>query len=1246
MKKLGLALVAITSLFTAGLSAAPASATTPNCTIHVTTSNTTVNGTGNGDVICIDADNVTVNALGGNDTVIDNGTGNTVYLGDGNDTYDGSQDDSLSAVADDNTIYGDDGDDTIIGGSGIDTINGGNGNDTLNGNAGADQISGMADDDTIDGGSGNDMIDGGDGNDTIIGGNGDDTMRGGLGDDALEGDAGRDNIFGESGADRLEGDEGDDVLAGGPAVDQIAELDSYGLNLCDYTTTEVHVQTCIYDDTAPTVDDFAWNKASYEVGLDDATANVTITASDDQGVGYIWLYCYGNDTNTWPINIYMNSDRTGVWTISGYGDPAKVSQVGNSKSVKLTVKVTIPYGTKPGTYQCTMQIRDLLEHYAYVNAAQLAITRTNGTFDDDAPALSDFSWDQSSYEVGSAAARPIATFKLTDTTGASSFWGQCYGNNTTSSPVTLSGWWDSNNRTWVVAGGETLVVNSSSNTSATLAVQTTVRQGFKPASYNCYLYANDIKNHSKNNPITNLDITRAPGTYDDDAPAVTDFSFDGAVYDSGPASVQVRSTLTVTDATGIGSFQVYCQDNSPNPNPISYMVYGSGSNWYVYGTGSPFIYSKTGDGQSLTLTVESTLGFGSHPGTLPCYVYTRDTLDQYNTIQVHDITIARTPPGMPNAPTGLAFSTVDGKPNEGNLTWTAPSFLGDPNLKDYQIQYSTNNGTDWKTLYKPEGKTTDTSYHIAKGLVAGTDYWFRVRGENGGGLLEGSLGSAWSNVVQARTLDPAVPLAPTGIAATNVTKNSAALSWVAPTFNGGALITNFVIETSRDEGTTWTRLTDEQKPVNTSVTYNMNGLASGVHYLVRVAALNRAGLSEYNTLTAGFTTTASAASKPRNLVASQLAATTLTLGWDIPDANGGNPISDYRVEVSGNGGTTWTAVPHTAFRTLGFNVNNLTKGKSYKFRVAAVTSLGIGAYSDILTATTLVSVPSAPTALVLKGLTTNSVGLAWTPPTDQGGSPIYDYQVQLSRDGGDTWTTVDHPQSISKSYAIRGLVPGSTYQVSVSAINAAGYSELLLGSFTTLSVAPTVPLELSVSNVTLNTLRLDWATPENNGGSNITDYKIEVSSNCKTYTAIAHTASNQIAFGVEKLSAGTKYCFRVSAKNSVGYSVATAPLEVTTIGNAPAAPTALRVTAKTKTTIGLGWSSAAVTDGSKVRDYLITYSTDQGSTWTTVRKLASPATSYTVSGLRSATTYWFKVVAVNDVGASQAQENPLVVVTK
>ena len=1260
MKKLGLSLVAVTTLITGLMTATPAmAAVDPSCTATYSTNGATINGTNSGEIFCLTGSNLTVNMLGGNDTVIDYGSNNTINLGDGNDIYNGTNgndgtvnggngDDAITGTPGEDTLNGNDGDDTLIGGAANDLMSGGAGNDTLSGGAGGDNISGEAGNDTLNGDGDSDFLDGGAGDDTLIGGTADDTMRGGDGNDNMSGNAGRDNIFGEVGTDSIEGQEGDDVLSGGPGVDQVGrqeQLDSFGLNRCDYTNTEVkRTETCIYDDTPPTLDGFSWNKSSYEVGTADATAVLTISTSDDQGVGYIWVYCQGENANTWPVNVYMNAVN-GVWSMWGTGEPTKISQTVNSRSLELKVQLKIAMGTKPGTYQCQLQVRDLLDHYAYEQGGNLTITRSNGNFDDDAPTITNFAWDQTAYEVSSAPATVQANFTMADATGVRSYYINCYGNNNSPSPVYIAGYWDSTSRRWSISGtsNPTMVSEVTSNTNAPMRTQSTVRQGFRPGNYQCYLSASDVQGHTAFINLPSLVITRAAGTYDDDGPTVTGFSWDKTVYDAGSQKIPARSSFTISDATGTSYFQVYCQGKPGQPNPVSYNIYGSDSNWWIYGTGSPYIVSQSGDSKSLTLTVESNIEFGSYPGVHNCYVYARDSYDQYSNNPVADINIARTPPGMPSAPTDVTFTTVAGKPNEGIVSWTAPSFLGSPALKDYQIDYSTD-GSTWKTLYRKEGKSTETSYRITTGLVAGTDYWFRVRGENGGGFIEGSAGADWSVPLHTRTLDPAVPTPPTAMTVKNITKSGAALSWTAPTYNGGALITDFSVETSRDEGVTWVAVPG--KPTSTSVNITLGGLAPGTHYLVRTAAINRAGHSDYAYLTDGFTTLTGPATMPKSLAASRIDTTTLTLTWAIPDSNGGLPITDYRVEVSGNNGTSWTAIPHAASNSLGFSVTNLLKGKTYKFRVAAITAAGIGSYSDAMTATTTVSVPAAPTSLTIRNTTGNGTTLNWKAPLDNGGSPIYDYQFEISRSGEDNWVLIDHPESLGKAYNINGLTPGVSYDVRVSAVNAAGYSDFATATFTTAVVAPSAPQNVEASSVTMNGVTLGWALPATNGGAAITDYKVEVSSNCSTFTAINHIASNALGFDVTNLAAGTKYCFRVSTKNSVGYSAPSQVIQVVTYGNVPSAPTALRVTAKSRTSMVLAWAAATVNQGSRVRNYVVSYSSDQGATWIEVRKPVSASTSLTVTGLRSATTYWFKVAATNDVGTSETQQNPLVVATK
>lgn len=385
--------------------------------------------------------------------------------------------------------------------------------------------------------------------------------------------------------------------------------------------------------------------------------------------------------------------------------------------------------------------------------------------------------------------------------------------------------------------------------------------------------------------------------------------------------------------------------------------------------------------------------------------------------------------------------------------------------------------------------------------------------------------------------------------------------------------------------------------------------------------------------------------RPTNLKVTNLAARSLTLSWDLPNGNGGSPITDYKIEVSSNGGSTWSTIPHSASNNLAFNVTGLAKGTSYRFRVSTVNAVGTSAATAPLSVTTLTTIPAAPTSFAANSITTSTAALRWVAPTDNGGSAITDYVIETSRDGS-TWRTVPHTASTATSMNLSGLAPGTTYQVRIATKTAVGTSETLSGSFTTTAGAPLAPQNLAATSIAATTLTLTWELPTSNGGSPITDYKIEVSSNGgSTWSAISHTASNSRVFNVTGLAKGTSYRFRVSTITAVGTSAATAALAVTTLGNAPASPTALKVTATTTTTVTLSWSQAAVVDGSAVRNYIVEYSTNSGSTWTVATKAVSTSKSVTLSGFRTKSTYRFRVKAVNDVGAS-GYSNAVTVTTR
>src|SRR5256886_12504620 len=91
-------------------------------------------------------------------------------------------------------------------------------------------------------------------------------------------------------------------------------------------------------------------------------------------------------------------------------------------------------------------------------------------------------------------------------------------------------------------------------------------------------------------------------------------------------------------------------------------------------------------------------------------------------------------------------------------------------------------------------------------------------------------------------------------------------------------------------------------------------------------------------------------------------------------------------------------------------------------------------------------------------------------------------------------------------------------------------------SATTLAVAPSSPTGLTATAVSSSQINLSWAPPADNGGSAITGYKIERSTDGgATWTVlVVNTGSATTMYSDTGLAHTTTYTYRVSAINSIG----------------------------------------------------------------------------------------------------------------
>lgn len=85
-----------------------------------------------------------------------------------------------------------------------------------------------------------------------------------------------------------------------------------------------------------------------------------------------------------------------------------------------------------------------------------------------------------------------------------------------------------------------------------------------------------------------------------------------------------------------------------------------------------------------------------------------------------------------------------------------------------------------------------------------------------------------------------VPDAPDAPKVTNITESTMTVKWRAPS-DGGARITNYILEKQDRFSTRWTKVTQDEILITE---FTVTGLTKGTEYLYRVSAENKAGVGK------------------------------------------------------------------------------------------------------------------------------------------------------------------------------------------------------------------------------------------------------------------------------------------------------------------------------------------------------------------------------------------------------------------
>ena len=472
---------------------------------------------------------------------------------------------------------------------------------------------------------------------------------------------------------------------------------------------------------------------------------------------------------------------------------------------------------------------------------------------------------------------------------------------------------------------------------------------------------------------------------------------------------------------------------------------------------------------------------------------------------------------------------------------------------------------------------------------------------------------------------------------TDATESSVVLSWKPPIYDGGSPVSCYVVDCRSTEESEW-------KMISSSIvrtTFKCTKLAINKEYVFRVRPMNRFGLGPV-ALTEPIVIQLpyKVPGPPTSCCVKNITKDSMTVTWQDPINDGGNPVLGYHVEMKERNSILWKKVNRSVIRGTHFRISNLQSGIEYEYRVCAENNAGLGKFSKPTDGAVAQDPVDSPTNVEAVDITRSTCLLRWKKPEYDGGQKIIGYLVEKRDVPDGRWVRASFNMIPENEYLVTGLTGGSEYEFRIVAKNAAGtLSEPSVSSGVIKCDDDFKPPQINLDAHLLDETRVSAGTtlrlhagiegkPKPAVVWLLNEKQLKESSHNQFDNTAGHTSI--IIKECERLDSGL---YTIVASNACGEKTAQIKVVVLDKPGPPTGP--VKFSRITESRITCSWSSPKENGGAKIIHYVISKRETSRLSWSVVAE-SEEFTSHTVQRLLKNNEYQFRIQAVNKFGVGEA----------